>query len=89
MPRSGRQLASITSKDGEWLPTFLFVPIAVEERKPLRVPLLVRGTFKAALDMIDNPGSKEGFASASWSGQSRALEGKMKGNTNENLEAIG
>jgi hypothetical protein len=65
IPRSSRQLASITSKDGEWFPTFLFVPIAVEERKPLRDPLLVQGTFKAALDMIDNPGSKEGFASAS------------------------
>jgi hypothetical protein len=61
MPRSGRQLASITSKDGKWLPTLLFVPIAVEERKPLRA----RGTFKAALDMVDNPGGKEGFSSAS------------------------
>jgi hypothetical protein len=58
-------LASITSKDGEWFPTFLFVPIAVKERKPLLVPLLLQGTFKAALDMVDNPGGKEGFASAS------------------------
>jgi hypothetical protein len=58
---SGRQLASITSKDGEWFPTFLFVPIAVKECKPL----LVQGTFKTALDMVDNPGGKEGFASAS------------------------
>jgi hypothetical protein len=78
-------LASITSKDGDWFPTFLFVPITVEERKPL----LIRGPFKVALDMVDNPRGKEGFASASYSGQSRALEGNMKGNTNENLEATG
>jgi hypothetical protein len=61
MSRSGRQLASITSKDGERFLTFLFVPIAVKERKPLPV----RGTSKAALDMVDNPRGKEGFASAS------------------------
>jgi hypothetical protein len=54
-------LANITSKDGEWFPTFLFVPIAVEERKPL----LIRGTLKPAQNMVDNPGDKEGFASAS------------------------
>jgi hypothetical protein len=61
VPCSGRQLASITSKYGEWFPTFLFVPIAVEERKPLRA----WGTFKAALDIVNNLRSKEGFASAS------------------------
>jgi hypothetical protein len=54
-------LANITLKDREWFPTFLFVPIAVEERKPLLAP----GTFKPALNMVDNPGGKEGFASAS------------------------
>lgn len=61
VPRIGRQLANVASKDGERLSAFLFIPVAVEERKAF----VVRRILAQALKMVDDPGGEVGFAGTS------------------------